>query len=330
MKVKILSQREIKQALSMSLAIQAVREAYIAYSRKEALMPLRIQLPVKPQEGSVLFMPAYLERIKSLGAKIVSVFPRNIEKKIPTLHALIILIDSDTGKIEAIMDGSYLTALRTGACSGVGTHLLARKGARSVAIFGAGVQGRTQLEAVCEVRTIEKVWVYDKNLEASKTYAQEMRERGKPIPEEIIVAKTAKDATLEADIICTATTSLTPVFEDSFIKPGVHINAIGSYTPRMQEIPEETVARAKIFVDSLSSCLEEAGDLIIPLKKGIITESKIEGEIGMLADGLIRGRESEEEVTLFKSVGLAVQDVAVSKLALEKANEMGLGISLEL
>jgi ornithine cyclodeaminase/alanine dehydrogenase-like protein (mu-crystallin family) len=211
----------------------------------------------------------------------------------------------------------------------VATKWLAKKDAETAAIFGAGIQGRTQLGAVLRVRPLKKVWVFDPNTTAAKTFSEEMtKHHGSSL--DISTAETPEKALREADIICAATTSNVPVFDDAFVVPGVHINGIGSYTPEMQEVPAETVTRSKVVVDSLSAVMEEAGDLIIPIRKGQFSEDKIHGEIGQITAGHIPGRESDEEITFFKSVGLAVQDMAVAALILKKAQEQNLGTEVEL
>lgn len=330
MKLRVLRREDVQQAISMTQAIEAVKGAFAQLSGGRANVPLRTQLPVPQHDGVTLFMPAYLEETNSLAVKIVSVFPNNLDQGLPTIHALVIVVDAATGQPIAAVDGTYLTALRTGAASGAATDLLARSDAQRVAIFGAGTQGRTQLQAVCEVRQVAKVWVYDTVRARAEQYAAEMRQKGGKIPTNIEVADSPADAVAGADIICTATTSSTPVFHDASLKPGVHINGIGSYTPQMQEIDEATVARAKIVVGSRSACLAETGDLIIPLGKGLISESDIHAELGEIVLGWKPGREAEEEVTFFKSVGNAVQDAAVARLALLAATEKGLGIQVEL
>lgn len=330
MRLRILSGADVRRAVTMAEAIQAVKEAYIQLSSGQAVVPLRTPVPVEKRDGVTLFMPAYLSRSDALGAKIVSVFSENPARGLPLIHAVVIVVDAETGRPMALMDGTYLTALRTGAASGVATDVLARSDSRVAAIFGAGAQARTQLEAVCTVRAIEKVWVYDAVPEAAAAYVDEMKERGRPIPADIDVAASSAQAAREADVICTATTSSTPVFDDADLKPGVHINGIGAYTPEMQEIPAETVARARVVVDSRSASQAEAGDLIIPLERGLVTEADIHGEIGEVAAGLIPGRESMQEITFFKSVGVAVQDVSVAELVLQRATELGLGVEVEL
>lgn len=330
MKLRVLRREDVQQAISMAQAIEAVKGGFAQLSAGRANVPLRTQLPVPQHDGVTLFMPAYLEETNSLAVKIVSVFPNNLDQGLPTIHALVIVVDAATGQPVAAVDGTYLTALRTGAASGAATDLLARSDAQRVAIFGAGTQGRTQLQAVCEVREVAKVWVYDTVRARAEQCVAEMRQKGGKIPTNIEVADSPADAVAGADIICTATTSSTPVFHDASLKPGVHINGIGSYTPQMQEIDEATVARAKIVVGSRSACLAETGDLIIPLDKGLISESDIHAELGEIVLGWKPGREAEEEVTFFKSVGNAVQDAAVARLALLAATEKGLGIQVEL
>jgi alanine dehydrogenase len=330
MTLKILTKKDIQTALSMAQAIQSVRLAYIQLSRGNAVAPLRTQVPVADREGVVLFMPAFLPQQRAMGAKIVSVFPQNLQSGLDTIHAVVILLDAETGRPKALLDGTYLTALRTGAASGVATDLLARQDSKVAAIFGAGVQGRSQLEAVCTVRSITKVRIYDPSPDTARIYAMEMQQWGAPIPQDISVALTPAEALDGADIVCTATTSMTPVFRDQDLSPGVHINGIGSYTPEMQEVPPQTVVRSKLVVDSLSASLAEAGDLILPLRNGMLEESDIHGEIGQVAAGDIPGRETDSEVTFFKSVGLAVQDVATASLALERADALNLGIKIDL
>jgi alanine dehydrogenase len=330
MKMRILSSADVRQAVTMAEAIEAVKEAYIQLSAGHAVVPLRTPVPVEKRNGVTLFMPAYLASSDALAAKIVSVFPGNPAQGLPLIYAVVIVMDAETGRPVALMDGTYLTALRTGAASGVATDLLARPNARVAAIFGAGAQARTQLEAVCTVRRIEKVWVYDVSPDAAAAYAAEMKQRGAPIPTDVRAADSPAQAVRDADVICTATTSTTPVFADGDLKPGVHVNGIGAYTPEMQEVPAETVARAKVVVDSRSASLAEAGDLIIPLRERRITEEDIHGEVGEVAAGKIPSRTTNEEITFFKSVGVAVQDVAVAELILRRAEESGLGVEVEL
>ena len=269
-------------------------------------------------------MPAYLPDSRTTTLKVVSVYPDNRLLGLPTIMAVVAVLDADTGKPLALMDGTYLTALRTGAASGAATDLLARKEARVLGLFGAGAQGRTQLEAVCTVRAIEEVKVFDPNRDAAHRLVAEMAGM-KPVPRRIIISESPTQTVKDADVVVTATTSRQPVFDGTQIGPGTHINAIGAYTPEMREIDENVVGKAKIVVDSREGCLAEAGDLIMAIQSGVISETDIYAELGEVISGLKSGRESDREITLFKSVGTAVQDAAVARAALDRAEEKGLG-----
>jgi len=325
--MRILTQDDVRRALPMKQAIEALGPAFAQLSTGKADVPLRTPLTVDRHNGVTLFMPAYLSDDDSMAVKIVSVFNDNPARGLPLIHALVVVVDAETGQPSAVMEGSYLTALRTGAASGLATDLLARQDAHSVAIFGAGVQGRTQLEAICAVRQIEQAWVYDLAARQAVLFAEEMTEQ-LSLPVEVVVA--SAEALEEADIICTATTSSTPVFEAADIRPGTHINAVGAYTPQMQEIPAQTVLRAKVVIDHREASLAEAGDLLIPLNQGRMTEGHIHAELGEIVAGLKQGRETPDEITLFKSVGVAVQDVAAAGAALASARQLGLGLEVEL
>lgn len=327
MKVRILSQEDLRATLTMREAIPVVRRAFGQLSAGRARVPVRSR--VETQEGVSLFMPAYLEESGDLAVKIVSVYSGNPALGLPTTSAIVVVLDAGTGRPVAIMDGTWLTALRTGAASGVATELLALRDASIVALFGAGVQARTQLEAVCTVRDVREVRVYDPNLFKAEELAQEMSGLG-PIPSEVRPVNTPAEAVRDAEIIVTATTSKTPVFNHKDVAVGAHINAIGAYTPEMQEIDAETVRRAKVIVDSREACLAEAGDLIIPIRQGLISEAHIYAEIGEIINGVKPGRTSPREITLFKSVGNAVQDVAVASQVLRVAQERGLGRMIDL
>jgi len=325
--IRILSREDVRRALPMRQAIEAMKGAFAQLSTGQADVPLRVALDVPRHNGVTLFMPAYLAADDQMAVKIVSVFNDNPAKGLPLIHALVVVVDATTGEPAAVMDGTYLTALRTGAASGAATDLLAREDASTAAIFGAGAQGRTQLEAVCAVRPVQEAWVYDVSRERAAAYAAEMSER---LSLPVRVAETPAEAVHRADVICTATTSTKPVFADADVRPGTHINAIGAYTPQMQEIPAETVLRAKVVIDHHEASLAEAGDLLIPLRQGLMTEDHIYAELGEIAAGLKPGRKLPEEITLFKSVGVAVQDVAAASAVLEAARRLGLGSEVAL
>lgn len=327
MNLRVLSADDVQRALPMAEAIAAVKAAFAQLSMGQADVPLRTPIEVPAHNGVTLFMPAYLAQDNQMGIKIVSVFNDNPAQGLPLIHALVVVVDATTGCPQAAMDGTYLTALRTGAVSGAATDLMARRNARIVAIFGAGAQGRTQLEAVCAVRPIEQAWVYDLDSRRARAYAGEMS-AALSLP--VSVAGSATEALRQADVVCTATTSSTPVFADADLEAGVHINAVGAYTPQMQEVPPETVARARVVIDHREASLAEAGDLIKPIEQGLISEDHIHAELGQIVTGLKPGRVSDDEVTFFKSVGVAVQDVATAGRVLAAAERLGLGVEVTL
>lgn len=327
MKIHVISGDEVREAISMKQAIETVKAAFAQLSKGRASVPIRTQLGVPLHDGVALFMPAYLEQTDELGMKMVSIFSGNLEQGLPTIHAMVTLIDAETGLPTAILDGTYLTALRTGAASGAATDLLARADSKTVAVLGTGVQGRTQLLAVCAVRDVEKVQVFDTREEAAQGFRDDM---ASTISAEIEVSPTASRAVRGADVICTATTSKTPVFSDGDVTSGVHVNAIGSFTPQMQELPPEIVERCLLVVDSREAVWAESGDLIIPRDQGRISEDRVHAELGEIVAGIKPGRTSDEQVTVFKSVGNAVQDVSVGARILAEAKAKGLGTVVEL
>lgn len=322
----ILNAEEVRRALPMDQAIEAMKNAYASLSGGTAVVPLRTRIAIPNSEALSLFMPAFVSSQdgNALAVKVVSLFPTNPPRGLAYIQAAVLVFDSETGQAIALLEGSTLTAIRTGAASGAAIDLLSRPESKVVAIFGAGTQGRTQLEAVCSARDIETAYIFDSTPEKANSFADEMKGKGS-IPDEVRVAASAKEAIEEADIICTATTSVKPVFKDADVRRGTHISAVGSYTPDMQEVPVETLQRAKIFVDSRSASLEEAGDLIQPLRAGLFDESHICGELGEVISGKIRGRKSPDEITYFKSVGIAVQDAMAAQTALKNAREMKIG-----
>ncbi|HUU79391.1 MAG TPA: hypothetical protein VMX55_13680 [candidate division Zixibacteria bacterium] len=323
---KILSSKDVKQALPMQQAIETMKEAFIQLTENKAVIPPRIHLGIPEFNGDSLIMPVFIPNVEKIGLKVINLFNDNPKKNLPLIHALVLIFDSTNGCPIAMMNGSYLTALRTGAGSGLATDLLANKDSKIVSIFGAGQQGRTQLEAVCSVRQIRKAFIYDTNKKRAKEFAEEMSDK-LSIP--ILLSESAQELK-EADIICTATNSLTPVFSDNNIKSGVHINAIGSYKPNIREIPSETIRRSKIFVDHKESCLSEAGDLIIPIKEGIITKNNIIAELGELLTKDTYFRKTKNDITLYKSVGNAVQDIITANQILINAQKLNLGIKISL
>lgn len=326
----LLNRDDVRKALPMNEAIEAMKKAYASLSNGTAVVPLRTRLSIPNSDALSLFMPAFVRSSdeNALAIKIVSLFPGNPARGLAYIQAAVLVFDPQTGQAIALLEGSSLTAIRTGAAGGAAIDLLSRRESKVVAIFGAGAQGRTQLEAACAARKIETAYIFDSNVEKSKVFAEEMSARG-GIAKDIRVAADSAEALKNADIICTATTSLTPVFRDEDVRVGTHISAVGSYLPEMQEVPAETLQRARIFVDSRSASLEEAGDLIQPIRAGLFDESHICGELGDVVIGKITGRQSHEEITYFKSVGIAVQDAMAAQLALDNARKLNIGTEVD-
>jgi alanine dehydrogenase len=325
MKIRILSAEDIRRLIPMAEAIEVVKEAFVQLSEKKAQAPVRTSLKVSPEGDTALIMPAFLEKSRALGAKLVTVFPANPQKGLPSTQALVFLLNAETGVPLAIFEGTYLTRLRTGAASGVATQVLSRPDSEILAIFGAGGQALLQALGVLAVRKIREIRIFDLIPKQAEILKEELRTNPDLGKVKILRANSAEEAVARADILVTATTSRRPVFAGNLLSPGAHINAIGAFTPEMQEVDEETILRSRVFVDSIITCLEEAGDLIIPLNKGLICREDIQGELGEVVSGKKKGRQTREEITYFKSVGNAVQDISVAQAAFRRAGEKGIG-----
>jgi alanine dehydrogenase len=328
--MRILSADDVRRAVPMLAAIDGVEQGFIRLAQGNATVPLRTHLRVPEYNADSFYMPAYVGGADAaLGLKVVSVFPYNSEHhKLPSIHAIVVLLDPATGKPAAILDGTYLTALRTGAASGVATRHMAREDSRVLAIFGAGAQALPQVLAVCAVRPIEAIWIINRNQERATALASRLHHEG--VRAEVRQVGNVEQALAEADVICCATSSPTPLFEDGMLKPGTHINGVGSYKPTLAEVPPKTVARARLVVDQRAAAWAEAGDLVQARDGGFITEAHVVAELGQVASGAIKGRDNSEEITFFKSVGNAVQDLAVASLALARGAELGLGTEITL
>lgn len=323
--LRFLSARDVARALPMGEAVEAMKQAFRLLAAGQVVMPARTHIAATEPPGDALFMPSYVPADQAMGIKVVTVYPGNRASGLPVIQALMLVLDATTGSPVAVMDGTALTAIRTGAASGAATDLLANSDASVAAIFGAGPQARTQLEAVCTVRRIRQARVLDPDAPHAAAFAREMAER---LAVPVGPVRSSAEALADADIVCTATTSTVPVFADAELSPGVHINAIGSYKPTVREIPGETVRRARVVVDHLPAALAEAGDLLIPIADGLIGRGHIWAELGDIVAGTRPGRESPEQITLFKSVGLAVQDLCAASVILANAARHGLGTAL--
>ncbi len=318
MKIRMLGAAEVRAALPMPKAIAAMKQAYLQFSTGQASVPLRTH--VQTEKGVTLLMPAYLHESRNLGVKIISIYGENQKLGLPTISATVMVLDPETGFPLALMNGGSLTAIRTGAGGGAAADVLARKGARTLALFGAGVQARTQLQGVLAVRQIERVYIIDRLADAACRLADEAATW--PKAPEIILGASPAEAVRAADIVVTATTSPEPLFDGHDLKPGAHITGVGSFTPDKREIDETAVRRALVVVDSREACLEEAGDLLIP-------NAPIDAEIGEILNGDQPGRQNDEQITFFKSVGIAVQDTMAAALVFAAAVEQGLGVEVD-
>jgi ornithine cyclodeaminase len=330
MRIKIFKAADLSEALPMAEAVEVVKDAFVQLSSGQAQSPVRTSLHLEGQGEVALIMPAYLGKPGALGAKMVTVLPGNPKCGLPAVQAMVTLFDAKTGAPKAIFEGTHLTRLRTGAATGAATQMLSRQDSRSLALFGAGGQAFFQAEGVLATRRIERIKIFDVLPEQADILVGALKRSPLNREVEVLRANSPAEAVEGADIVVTATSSSKPVFKGKSLSPGAHINAIGSFRPDMQEVDEETIRRARIFVDSIKACLEEAGDLIIPLNRGQIQKSDILAELGEVIGGQKPGRRSEKEITYFKSVGNAVQDVSVAMAVFQRAEKKGLGQEVEL
>ena len=308
-----LNRDQINDLISMEEAIRAMGTAFAQLSNGEAVVPPRLSLDIPDKNATSLVMPAYATGSPYYTVKIVSVNYSNPDKGLPLIHGIVQVFDAENGKHIANLDGASITAIRTGAASGLATDLLAKENANVCAVFGTGVQAASHIEAVLEVRPIEKIMVFSRSKPSAEKFCSTLANQV-----ECVIGK--KESLLEADIVCTTTPAQSPLFETDEIKPGCHLNVVGSHQPSFREVPTGLVARSKIIVDNREACEQEAGDLIIPVKEGSWSFEHLHGELGQVVSGDIIARESENEITLFKSVGNAIQDHAMAHLIMEKLN----------
>jgi alanine dehydrogenase len=327
--VLVLGKSEIAQVFTMKDAIGSVEKAFKELALGSVIMPLRPTIQVKEAKGRFSLMPAYIGGTKALGVKVITAFADNVGKYgLPMILGTVLLHSADTGELLALADGTYITAVRTGAAGGASAKYLARKDAEVVGLFGTGVQGHTNLEAVAAVRKIKKAKVVSRSAEHVKAYCSEV---GKALGIDVVPAKDAKDAVSGSDIIITTTSSQQPLFKGEWVDEGTHIIGIGSHHgPGIKEIDETTVKRSKVVVDQREACLAEAGDIMDPIKSGVITPDHIYAELGEIIAGKKKGRENDSEITFFKSVGLAIQDVSSIQTIYELAKKKGVGREVKI
>lgn len=332
--MRILGAADVRSLVPMHNAVELMKSVFAQYSQDRTISPIRTPVELPDGSGVSLFMPAFVsagdEQPAALGAKIVSVFQGNPERGLPTINAVVVALNPVTGQPIGLIEGASVTALRTGAVSGAATDLMARQNSTVLTVFGAGAQGVTQAAAVCSVRKISEIRVVDLSEAARESFAERLSVWMSDVPTVRADITGAEDALRGADIVCTATTSRTPVFDDAWLEPGTHINGVGAFTPEMQEVPDATVARARIVVDAVEAVMHEAGDIIQTIDRGVIDQDRIAVELGHLVLGQAAGRESDEEITFFKSVGNAIQDMTVVSAALELAEARDLGTTVDL
>ena len=306
-----LNRDQINDLISMEEAIRAMGTAFAQLSNGEAVVPPRLSLDIPDKNATSLVMPAYATGSPYYTVKIVSVNYSNPDKGLPLIHGVVQVFDAENGQHIANLDGASITAIRTGAASGLATDLLAKENANVCAVFGTGVQAASHIEAVLEVRPIEKIMVFSRSKPSAEKFCS-------TLANQVQCEIGEKESLLEADIVCTTTPASSPLFETDKIKPGCHLNVVGSAQPSFREVPTGLVARSKIIVDKKEACEQEAGDLIIPVQEGSWSFEQVHGELGQVVSGDIIARESENEITLFKSVGNAIQDHAMAHLIMEK------------
>ena len=318
---------EQRRLIDMKEVIDHVGVALREFSAGRTITPIRTSLAFGQSQNTALVMPSIAEELKGLGLKVVNVVPGNHKVGKKTINGVVMLFDFDTGEPMALLEGSYLTKIRTGALSGVATKYLSRQDSKILCLIGTGEQATGLLEAVLAVRDIEKDILYNRTEQKAHEFANYISER---FSNEVLVYKDANMAVREADIMITATNSASPVFLEP-LRPGVHINAVGSFRPEMQELPSYAIASSdKVVVESREAALEETGDLKIPILEGGFSSDRIYAELGEIVSGEKTGRENDDEITVFKSVGLAVVDIIVAKYVYEKALKNKAGISIQL
>lgn len=324
----ILSESDLRAVLTMRDVIGAVEQGFVALARGDAEAPERLRLDVPAHNGVLLEMPAYadLDGGGALGTKIVSVFEQNARRGLEIVQAVYLLLDSETGVPLSLMDGRFITAIRTAATSAVATKYLSAPGPTRLAVFGAGVQAEFHIEAMIEVADVEQVMIASRSAEKARALAERVR-AVHGLTCEVV---SAEQAAAEANLICTCTSSPTPLFDSRLLTAGTHINAVGAFTPSTRELDTETVRRARVIIDAESAAGREAGEILIPISEGAIDASHVKSTLAEVVSGKVAGRESPSEITLFKSCGLAIEDLVTAGLGYARAIATGTGAGLKL
>lgn len=321
----ILNQHDVERLLPMDTCIGIMADTLSTLARGEATLPLRTVFLIP--DGAFAVMPAALANPSTVGAKIITVLPKNHGTQFDSHQGAVLLFDTGNGSLLSVMDATSITTIRTAAVSGVATRALAKKNATSLAILGAGVQGHSHLDAMCAVRKLETVRIWSRNTAHARTLADVARTKHGL---DATVAGSARDAVTGADIVCTTTSATEPVLLGEWLAPGAHVNAVGASQPHAREVDSAVVVRSRLYVDRRESALKEPGDIITPIKNGEIKPDHIVGEIGEVLIGKAPGRASDDEITLFKSLGLAIEDLASAHFLYAEAKRAGVGVDVEL
>ncbi len=320
----LLDRHTIQDLLDMDKTVEILEQAFAELSNGSAVMPQRTAVADADVNGWYAFMPAQLKEMGALGVKSVTVYKDNpATHGLPATLAAIVLMDGQTGQTTAVMDGGYITAMRTGAVTGLATKYLARADASVAGVMGAGVQARTQLQGMAAGANLESALVFSLDPpDAQRSFADDVSQQlGIPVG----IAASARELVEQVDILSLATTATTPIIDGDWIRSGLHINGIGSHAVGVRELDTKTVTMSKLVCDQVDACLAEAGDIQIPIEEGALSSEDIYGEIGELITGAKKGRENDDEVTLFKSVGLSIQDISVAYYVYRRALEVGAG-----
>lgn len=322
----LLKEQEILSVYTMKDAIEGVKKAFRLVVENACDAPLRTNIQAPKYDGSLLFMPAYAREMDTAVLKIINLFPHNRDRCLPSSPAQVLLIDGKTGIVSALLDGMCVTQLRTGAASGAAMDVLAVKDAKIGALIGTGGQAPAQLEAMLCARKLQEVRVFGRNPDRTKAFAERMQEKLAAYHARIVAAESPDAAVDNADMLVTVTPSRKPVFDGTKIKKGATVSCVGSYQYHMQEMDPVILTRAsRIYFDSQEAVLSEAGDIRVPLDQGLITEENFTGNLGDVLKGNLPGRENDEEIIVFKTVGVAAQDLVVAKEIYDKAVKAGIG-----
>jgi len=317
---RFVSADEVRGLLPMNACIEAVEASFRSLARGEAEQPLRTMVPLPDGRSGLLAMPAYLGSPPSLGAKLLTLFPGNERRHMPSHQGVIVLFDPEDGRLAAIVDAGPVTAIRTAAASAVATRLLAREDASELTILGSGVQARSHVEAMLAVRPIRRIRAWSPTRDRLHAFVREIEAAHGVVAEAAASPRAAVDG---AHVVCTVTSSPEPVLSGAWLSPGVHVNAVGAHTARTRELDTPAVARSRFYVDLRESALAEAGDFLIPRAEGEVGDDHIVGELGEVLEGQAPGRTAPDQVTVFKSLGLAVQDLAAVSRMVEGEADAG-------